>query len=740
MASLAFAIAAMGVAPAPAQVTETLLHRFTPPPKGANPYSGLLRDSAGDLYGTTGTGGAENAGAVYKLDTKGHLTVLYSFTGGSDGSGPRSGVIRDSAGNLYGTTAAGGTANVGVVYELDTTGQLTVLHSFTGWSDGAYPEAGVIRDSAGNLYGTTSYGGTGFGHQGGGVVYKLDTTNEFTVLYSFVAGTGGEYPFAGVISDSAGNLYGTTYAGGAGSSGVVFKLDTSGNETVLYSFTGGADGANPYASVISDSAGNLYGTTFSGGTAGWGVVFKLDTSGNETVLHSFASGTDGANPTGVIRDSVGDIYGTTIYGGPSRAGVVYRVSKAGTETALYSFTGGTDGMGSYAGVVRDSAGNLYGTTAYGGAAGVGVAFKLDTSGVQTLLFSFPQSAGGFGPNSGVIRDSAGDLYGTTPLGGTVGAGAVYKLDPAGHETVLYSFTGGADGNNPNSGVVRDSAGNLYGTTFTGGTAGAGLVYKLDTAGNQTVLYTFTGGADGSNPYPRAVRDPAGNLYGTTWLGGTADAGVIYKVDTKGNETVLYNFTGSPGAARSYSPLFRDSAGNLYGTIYSGGSAGFGAVYKLDKKNNYTVLYNFTGGADGRYPYAGVTGDSAGNLYGTTEVGGAPYAGVIYKLDSSGNQTVLYSFTGGADGHYPNAGVVLDSAGNLYGTTYYGGTAGLGVVYELSTTNQLTVLYSFTGVPDGANPDAGVIRDSAGNLYGTTQYGGKGNVGVVFKLKGVAAAE
>jgi uncharacterized repeat protein (TIGR03803 family) len=254
---------------------------------------------------------------------------------------------------------------------------------------------------------------------------------------------------------------------------------------------------------------------------------------------------------------------------------------------------------------------------------------------------------------------------------------VYKLDMAGRETVLYSFTGGADGGGPYAGVVRDSTGNLYGTTSGGGTANAGVVYKLETTGQETVLYSFTGGADGGAPYAGVIRDPAGNFYGTTQNGGTANAGVVYKLGTTGHET---------------------------------------------------VLYSFSGGADGGYPVAGVIRDSAGNLYGTTYYGGTANAGVVYKLDTTGHETVLYTFTGRVDGGYPT-GVIRDSAGNLYGTT----SAEWGVVYKLDTTGHETVLYTFTGGADGSGPQAGVIRDSAGNLFGTTSAGGKRSTGVVFKL-------
>src|ERR1039458_6513736 len=205
--SFACALALIAIAPAQAPASEIVLHNFGyPAPKGAGPWAGVIRDSAGNLYGTTQNGGVSNKGVVYKVDTTGHETVLYSFTGGADGGQPAAGVILDSAGNLYGT-ATYSSAGTGVVYKLDTTGHETVLFTFTGTlsgGDGKVPWAGVIRDSAGNLYGTTVFSGTA----GQGVVYKLDTTGHETVLYSFTGGADGGNPSAGVIRDSAGNLYG----------------------------------------------------------------------------------------------------------------------------------------------------------------------------------------------------------------------------------------------------------------------------------------------------------------------------------------------------------------------------------------------------------------------------------------------------------------------------------------------------------------------------------------------------
>jgi uncharacterized repeat protein (TIGR03803 family) len=714
--------------------SEVVLHNFEGnPPKGAYPLAGVIGDPAGNLYGTTSQGGPMNAGVVFKLNSAGHYTVLHAFTGGADGGNPTAGVIRDAAGNLYGTTVNGGAGGTGVVYQVDPLGRETVLHSL-----GGNPQAGVIRDAAGNLFGTTLDGGANHA----GSVYRLDTAGQLTELFSFSRGDGGNYPYAGVIGDSAGNLYGTASAGGNAGAGVVYKLDASCHQTVLYSFTGGNDGSYPAAGVIRDSAGNLYGTTAYGGAAQAGVVYKVDTAGHESVLYSFTGGADGGIPeAGVIRDAAGNLYGTTSQGGAADgalgSGVVYKLDTAGHQTVLYTFNRGADGGISEAGVIRDSGGNLYGTTWMGGATGGwGTVYKVDTAGHETVLYTFPDAVDGGCPMAGLTIDPAGNLYGTTYVGGPSNRGVVYKLDAKG-ETILHSFTGGADGGLPSAGLIRDSAGNLYGTTTGGGIGncplGCGVVFMLDPAGQETVLYSFTGGSDGGEPYAGVIRDPAGNLYGTTYSGASG-GGVAYKLDAAGHETVLFS-GGNPEAG-----VTRDPGGNLYVPV-SGLPGITGAVQKVDPAGNVTVLYGFTGGADGGNPSGSVILDSAGNLYGTSEYGGIGTGfggfGVVYKLDPAGQETVLYTFTGGADGANPYAGVVRDPAGNLYGTTQFGAVSdaavSYGVVYELDTTGEETVLHTFTGGTDGGDPRAGVIRDSAGNLYGTACEGGKAASGVVFKL-------
>jgi len=368
------------------------------------------------------------------------FTVLHSFTGGADGGSPWQGfLIRDPHGNLYGTTSAGGDLSCGggggcgVVFKISPKGKETVLYSFTGnVGDGQFPYAGLVRDTQGNLYGTTSGGGTNCAW---GTVFKVDKTGKETVLYCFGTIRGdGENPWAGLLLDAKGNLFGTTEYGGGGSSnsGTVFMLDTTGQETVLHTFTGLPDGAYPEAGVTRDAHGNLYGTTLNGGASGSGTVFKLDKKERETVLHSFTrSGGDGGLPYGsVVRDAQGNLYGATEAGGTSDLGTVFMLDKTGKETVLYRFTGtGGDGFQPYAGLVRDGVGNLYGTTWRGGTYNAGTVFKVDKTGTETVLYSFDNANSGGYPLAGLVRDAKGNLYGTTSQGSTYGFGTVFKLTP-----------------------------------------------------------------------------------------------------------------------------------------------------------------------------------------------------------------------------------------------------------------------------------------------------------------------
>ena len=385
----------------------------------------------------------------------------------------------------------------------------TVIHTFTGGADGASPVAGLTMDTAGNLYGTASTSANGNCTDGGcGTVFKLKHSGSSWVLaplYGFAGGNDGAYPYGIVAIAGDGTLYGTTSGGGNGY-GTVFHLTPAPtapktalapwNETVLYRFTGGSDGAEPSGDLTFDQAGSIYGSAFENNNS-YGAIYELTRSGGgwtQAVLYSPSNNDpEGINPySGVIFDSSGNLYGTFVDGGAYNAGTVFQLSHSGsgwTQHTLYTFTGGSDGSRPYGGLIMDSSGNLYGTTSTGGTGGGGTVFELTpSSGGWTFktLYSF---SGGFDGGSWVklAMDASENLYGTTNADGAHGKGSVFKLTPSGAGWTyasLYDFTGGSDGWAPLSSLVFDANGNLYGTTYAGGgylsqcTNGCGVVFKI----------------------------------------------------------------------------------------------------------------------------------------------------------------------------------------------------------------------------------------------------------------------
>jgi uncharacterized repeat protein (TIGR03803 family) len=362
------------------------------------------------------------------------------------------------------------------------------------------------------------------------------------------------------------------------------------------------------------------------------------------------------------------------------------ITEAQTFAILHNFTGAPDGQGPYAGVIEDSAGNLYGTTLVGGNTIYGSVFEVDSKGSETVLFGFNRSDGEL-PYAGLARDKAGNLYGTTELGGSSGLGTVFKLSK-GELTTLHNFSGATgDGCLPYGGVIMDAKGNLYGTTSLCG-GGYGMVWELTPAGKQykfTLLHGFTGGAkDGSGPsLGNLLMDKKGNFYGVTLEGGSANNGTLYELSKTGKITILHSFDGgTQDGCFPSGTVWMDKAGSFYGTTEACGSAGDGVVWKVTKDKE-TVLHNFTDGtSDGSKPYAGVILDAQGNLYGTTSVGGAAGDGTVYELSKGGTFSLLHTFSG-SDGNQPYGGLLRDSKGNLYGTAYAGGSADDGTVWKLT---------------------------------------------------------
>jgi uncharacterized repeat protein (TIGR03803 family) len=658
-------------------------------------------------------------------------SVLYTFcpaAGCADGEYPEAGLIQDTAGNIYGTTDSGGEANsacpygsCGTVFKLSTSGQESVLYSFCSspdCTDGYAPASVLIRDSAGNIYGTTAYGGAGVIANGGGTAFKVDTTGQETVLYSFCPVSecsDGYYPAAaGLIRDTAGNLYGTADEGAKGG-GAVFRIDTSGNETVLYSFCSVdfpscTDGRGP-TDVIQDSSGNFYGTTEGGGAncvanLGCGTVFKVDTTGKETVLYSFcsvggASCTDGAYPyAGLIQDTAGNLFGTTAQGGKSGCylgcGTVFKVDTTGKETVLYTFcsaSGCTDGATPYAGLIQDAAGNLYGTTDAGGAVGQGTVFEVDTSGNETVLYSFcsvsyPNCTDGQYTSSSLLQDTAGNLYGTTQKGGAHGYGTVFKLAAAGGSSRFTTFdaagagtgenqgtiptsinTAGTiagfyvDGSNVNHGFVRATNGTITG--FEAPDAGTGAkqgtkAYAINTAG--VIAGTYH---DSSGVWHSYVRATDGTITEFSAAGAGASPGqgtFAFGINTSGVISGLY--TDANSAVHGFERAVNDTVTEFdvtgAGTGAGQGTGGIGintageiAGYYVDASNVFHGFERAPSGAITTFdvPGAGTgAGQGAGGGFDTTlnfEIG-INTAGTIagYYVDAS---NVYHGFARAANG-------------------------------------------------------------------------------------------
>jgi uncharacterized repeat protein (TIGR03803 family) len=627
-------------------------------------------------------------------------------------------------------------------------------------------------------------------------------TLTLSQLYSFTSSTAsGEYPYWPLVQAGDGNFYGTTEVGGASGIGTVFRMTPGGTVTFPVSFNGG-NGGYPFGGLTLGRDGNLYGTT------AFGTVFQMTTSGVLSTLASF-NGLNGSEPTGaLVQGQDGNFYGTTAYGGASGDGNVFRMTSAGALTNLVSFNlanGGTP----YAGLVQGADGNLYGITSAGGAYGQGTIFRMTPNGALVTLFSF-QDSGGF-RLGGLVQDTDGNFYGTTSDGGTSGYGSVFKMTPDGVLTNLLSFNY-SNGAYPYGGLTLGLDGNLYGTTEDGGASGDGTVFSITSDGTFTTLGAFPG----TTGYPMAapVQGTNGNLYGTT-TGGANGYGETYvltitnqplqitrqpksqtaflgqtvklSVATLGSFPLTYqwqeygtnladagNLSGSStrvltlanvtaANAGLYSVIVSNSFGSVTSTpalltvtssvpvitlqptnqtVLSGATATFrvGAVGNFPlfyqwqlNGNNLTDSANIIGTATTILTIANASSVNAGtySVIVSNSLGWVSSAGAVLTLLKI-TLTNLYSFTGGPDGANPNA-LVQDTNGIFYGTTQNGGTNGYGTIFQLTTNGTPATLYAFTGDGDGAYPMAGLVQGADGNLYGTASVGGTGDWGTIFNI-------
>jgi uncharacterized repeat protein (TIGR03803 family) len=740
--------------------------------RGFGPQGALMNDGAGNLWGTTNSGGANNYGTVFKVNiSSGAITTVVDFanatTGGNRGASPEAALVNDGAGNYWGTTQYGGANNAGTVFEINaSTGAINTLVDFadstTGDYRGANPAAALVSDGAGNFWGTTQYGGA----SGLGTVFEINASSGAITTVIDFAGTGASGQNVGAVpqalmSDGAGNLWGTTAYGGS-DWGTVFEVNAStGDINTVVQFGGGEDGGIPTAGLISDGAGNLWGTTQSGGTGNAGTIFEVNASTWAfTTVVEFANSTTGANrgadpEAALVSDGAGNFWGTTYLGGAGSAGTVFEVNAGtGVITTVADVGFAPLGQGLPGGLVSDGAGNLWGTAYSGGLYGAGTVFKINESTwAITKVVDFAAATTGdnrgANPLAVLVSDGAGNLWGTTQNGGANSGGTIFEINAStGAITTAADFANSTTGNNrgvtPFAGLVSDGAGNLWGTTTYGGANGDGTVFEFNIGtGAITTVADFANSPNGNNrgdfPQTKLTSDGAGNFWGTTATGGTRDSGTVFKINAStGAITTVVDFANSTtGDNRGGSPqaeLVSDGEGYLWGTTEYGGANDAGTVFKINTSTAaITTVADFsgsnTGVSRGEYPQAGLASDGAGNFWGTTVDGPNGY-GTVYEVNAStGAITTVFDFTGmsgSVPSGSPESALLLTPAG-FFGTAAGGGTGGGGQIFFIDFGPQIAAFSSGSMTTSGAtvsgtaNPEG--IATSVYVQYGTTtSYG------------------
>lgn len=659
---------------------------------GSSPQCNVVKAGDGNFYGTTNAGGSSGLGSIFRITPDGQVTILVSFNSSSiPGFGPICGLTLGQDGNLYGVTQSGGTSSQGTIFKATPAGVFTSLVSFSGTTGsflGSSPRANLTLGTDGNFYGTTAAGGTG----NVGTIFKVSPAGVLTTLVTFTGNSGaalGSTPIGALVLGGDGNFYGTTSAGGTGGFGTVFMVTPAGALTTLVNFTGTSGtalGSSPKGTLVRMPDGNFYGTTQTGGAGGFGTIFQVSPAGGLTTLVNLTGSTGtalGNSPNGaLVAGADGALYGTTNSGGLNNVGSIFKITTSGLFNTLVNLTAAP----SFGRLIQGLDGNLYGATlAAGGATGYGAIFSIPIGGAPTTLATLTPTSGTTALNAraGLVQTPDGNLYGTTAAGGANNSGSIVRLTPSGGLTTLLSFTGtsGANpGSSPQAALIVGANGQLFGTTSTGGTSNAGTVFMTTTAGALTSLFSFTGNSGsfpGGSPQSPLTLGNDGNYYGLTLTGANGlsnGIGTIYKMTPSFVFSNLVSFTGTTGAFVGTNPsgvLAKGVDGNFYGTTTTGGSgsSSFGTVFKITPQGSFTSLANFTGTSGaflGSSPTGGLFEGPDDHLYGVTASGGLYSDGTVFRVASDGTVVSLYSFSGRTDGATPNNGLVAASDGYLYG--------------------------------------------------------------------------
>lgn len=676
---------------------------------GAGPTAKLVEGTDNALYGTASSGGANGFGVAFKLTTGGTFTKLVDFTGtsgGARGSVPH-GLMLHPDGNFYGVTQGGGTGGFGTVFKMTSAGMVTTLVDFTG-STGARPGSepvGPLVASGTLLYGVTKLGGTA----GLGVLYEISTTGTWRSLGEFSGTTGtraGSNPAGGLFFNSSdGALYGTTEFGGTNSFGVAFKITTAASPvyTVLRHFAD-LTGSQPAGTLVRGADGLLYGATSLGGSSGFGTLYKITTAGTHTVLANL-TGEAGVAPGSSTRGGLsigadGAFHGLSSAGGSGNLGAFFRVTSAGVFTSLSSLSLAQGWMPSGA-PVASGTGSLLFPVAAGGSGGGGNVMSVTTTGTVSIAAALGGTLGSYA--DGALRAAGGGtFYGVTAKGGSSARGTTYRYIAGTGASLLVAHVT-SSGSLAEGALTPGADGLYYGVGREGGASSRGAIFKVTTAGVRTRIVSLTGtagAAPGGRPRGPLVLAADGNFYGLTEDGGNANVGVIYRLTSSGVYSALMHFTAT-GARSPQGGFVIGADGLLYATTGAGGAADQGTLIRFNPLTNaLDVIGEFTGtggAVPGSLPGGELLVGSDGAIYGLTLLGGASGEGTVFRYTSSTGLQTLVQFTGigGANpgsaadtdgaGLIVSGGLAFGSDGLLYGVASSGGANGGGVVFRLTIT-------------------------------------------------------
>ncbi len=720
---------------------------------GQGPGGRLIQSVDGAMYGVTSNGGADGQGTIFKADLDGTgYAVVHQFDGSADGSHPEGDLVQGVDGAFYGTTSSGGPTGYGTIFKVMPDGtDFVVLHSFEGDTNLVvafrYTSSSLMQGRDGVLYGTAC------SLYAANQIFKLNPDGTGFQILGTIASPRGEQVNPGLLQGADGGLYGVTQDGGAFGMGTIYRLKTDGTEfEVLYDFGGvQGDAAHPQDALIQAAGGKLYGTTGAGGANALGTVFEINPDGTGyQVIYSldvpsfYGAGTQ----QGLLLAADGMFYSTT-FGGGDASGAVFRLDPEDDSfELLHSFSSNADdGEGPGGALIQASDGDLYGTTYHGGTTGLGTIFtiKPDGSAFQVIHSFGAVVTNGTSPQCMLVQAQNGAMFGVASGGGSNGHGTVFTIGPDGTGyRELYSFGGAPeDGLSPRGGLTLGLDGAAYGTTYSGGAAKSGTVFKLNEDGSGfRLLHSFGNLPDGARPEAALLRGGDGRFYGTCAYGGISNSGTVFGIGSDGSGySLIHSFGSLPtDGASPFAGLVQGVDGTLYGTTYSGGSKQEGTVFEVKPDGSgYAVLHDFGDSSeDGGFPAATLTRGADGTLYGTTLSGGTNGLGTVFRLNPDGaGYKVLHSFgLNDPDGAWsPRGGLVLGTDGSLYGTTEYGGAHRSGILFRLGIAgSDYTVIHDFGSTPDDARgPQSALLQGADGGFYGATSSGGADNLGAVFRV-------